>query len=58
MATMPQIGTMNILVVKMMMVIKHFVNCCRLTLLHIHYHLVVRGSAKRCKCGSLTETFN
>lgn len=58
MATIPEIGTISILVVKMMMVIKQFVNCWRLTLLRIHYHLVVRGSAKRCKCGSLTEIFN
>lgn len=58
MATTPEIGTMSILVVKMMMVIEQFVNCWRLMLLHIHYHLVVRGSARRCKCGSLTEIFN
>lgn len=58
MATPPEIGTVSILVVKMMMVIKHFVNCCRLTFLCSHYHLVVRGSAMRCKRGSLTEIFN
>lgn len=62
MATKPEIGTMSILVVKMMMVIKQFVNCWSFTSLHIHYHfavlLIAWGSLKRCKCESLTETYN
>lgn len=60
MATQPEIGAMSILLVKMMMVIKQFVNCWSFTSLHIRYHvaalLVAWGSVKRGEWGSLTET--
>lgn len=61
-ATKPEIGTMSILVVKLMMVIKLFVACCSSTSLHIHYRfavpLVAWGLVKRYKCESLTKTYD
>lgn len=62
MATKPEIGTMSILVVKMMMVIKQFVSCWSFTLLRGRYHFavlqVVWGLVTRYKSESLTKTYN